>query len=326
VNLARRVYRVYRNDGAHAVVVAAGDEIRRRAKWHSPKISWTRLGPVSMLLARMLKPQAPPLLILSAPRSGSSWIGETLGRAQNALYLREPITQSCLAYFRQSGLDQNVMYEPDSSAASEVFARTANRAFSGLPTFPPYVVKFPNQWGLGSRKTRRLVIKEVNPMACRRLVEQYQPRVILLVRHPAAVSLSYVTMGWLSRPVGRQLGERLGTVLRAALDVLMDHHDYRVVTYEDLCADPVGVFRSLYEFAELAWDTTSEPYIQRRASGEDAAGRDHRYGTSRDSRSMIRAWEGKLSEEELDNLRAGYSSFDLPWYRALEDWSQAPTD
>jgi hypothetical protein len=321
VNLARRVYRVYRNDGAHAVMIAARDEIRRRAKWHSPKISWTKLGPVSMLLARMLKPQAPSLLILSAPRSGSSWVGETLGRAQNALYLREPITQSCLAYFRQSGHEQKVMYEPTSSPASKVFAQTARKAFSGLPPFQPWVVRFPDQWDLSLRQVRRLVIKEVNPMACKWLVERYQPRVILLVRHPAAVSLSYVKMGWLSRPVGRQLGENLGAVLRAALDGLMDHKDYRVVTYEELCADAIGVFRSLYEFAELEWDSTTESYIQRRSSGKDPPGRDHRYGTSRDSRSMIRAWEGQLSQEELENLRAGYSSFDLPWYRASEDWS-----
>lgn len=163
-------------------------------------------------------------------------------------------------------------------------------------------------------------------MACRRLVKRYQPRVIFLVRHPAAVALSWVTMGWVSRPVGRQLGERIGTALRAALDGLVDHQDHRVVIYEDLCSDPTAVFRSLYEFVELEWDSTTEPYIRRRSSGKDPVGRDHRYGTSRDSRSMIRAWEGKLSEEELEDLRAGYSSFDLPWYRTPEDWVQASTD
>ena len=133
-------------------------------------------------------------------------------------------------------------------------------------------------------------------------------------------------MGWVSRPVGRQLGERVGAALRAALDGLVDHQDHRVVFYEDLCADPTAVFRSLYEFVELEWDSTTEPYIRRRSSGKDPVGRDHRYGTSRDSRRMIRAWEGKLSEEEVEDLRAGYSSFDLPWYGTSEDWTQASTD
>jgi hypothetical protein len=274
-----------------------------------------------MLLAKLAEPQRPPVLVLSVPRSGSSWVGVTLGRAQNALYLREPMTQSCLAYFRQTGHPQNVVYEVEPSTASGVFARAASKAFSGLPVFPPWVVTFPEQWDLQSRKKRRLVIKEVNPMACKLLVEQYQPRVILLVRHPAAVSLSYVNMEWLSRPLGRQLGEHLGETLRMALDGLADYDNYTVVTYEELCAAPVSVFQRLYEFSELMWDDSSKAYIRRRTSGEDPDGRDHRYGTSRDSRRMIRAWDSELSKEELEQLRAGYSSFDLPWYQADDDWS-----
>jgi hypothetical protein len=164
------------------------------------------------------------------------------------------------------------------------------------------------------------VIKEVNPMACEWLVKHYQPRVILLVRHPASVALSYANLDWLKRPVRREFGEHFGAALRIALDGLRNHQDHRVVLYEDLCADPRSVFRSLYEFAELAWDSSSESYIQRRTSGKDPEGRSQPYGTSRDSGSLIRTWVGQLSPEELENLRAGYSAYNLPWYRAMEDW------
>jgi hypothetical protein len=321
VSLARRVYRLYKASGPHAVVTATRDEIKHRLKWYSPKLSWARLGPVSRFVAETLKPQAPPLLILSMPRSGSSWVGETLGRAQNALYLLEPMNLSCNAYFHQVGHEPKAVFEVDSSVASEVFARAARKAFSGLPAFPRLVVRFPDQWDLFSRQVRRLVIKEVNPMACEWLVERYQARVILLVRHPAAVALSYANLGWLHRPIPRKFGEFQGAAQRAALDGLMAHPEHAFVTYEDLCADPTGVFRSLHGFAEMTWDSKTESYIRGRSSGQDPAGRCNPYGTLRDSRSMIRAWVGQLSTEELENLRAGYSSFDLPWYRAAEDWS-----
>ena len=321
MNLARHAYQVFKTDGPHAVAAAARDRIRSEIKWYSPKISWARLGPASTLLAKLAEPQRPPVLVLSVPRTGSSWVGETLGCAQDALYLREPMTQSCLAYFRQTGHPQEIVYDPESSAASEVFASAADRAFSGLPVFPRWVVTYPGQWDPRSRKKRRLVIKEVNPMACKLLVEQYQPRVILLVRHPAAVSVSYANMKWISRPLGRQQGENLGETFRTALDSLAGYAKYTVVTYEELCAAPVSVFQRLYKFSALKWDDSSKAYIQRRTSGEDPVGRHHRYGTSRDSRSMIRAWVSQLSTEELEELRAGYSSFDLPWYQADEDWS-----
>ena len=52
---------------------------------------WAGEGKLSLQIARLLRPQMPSVLILSFPRSGSSWVGKTLGRASNALYMREPI-------------------------------------------------------------------------------------------------------------------------------------------------------------------------------------------------------------------------------------------
>ena len=60
-------------------------------------IRWSRFGAASLLLAKTVKSRRPATLILSLPRSGSSWVGEILGSAANALYLREPITQTLIA-------------------------------------------------------------------------------------------------------------------------------------------------------------------------------------------------------------------------------------
>ena len=57
-------------------------------------VSWVRHAPWTKWLTRILRTRQPAVMLLSLPRSGSSWAGEALGCATDALYLREPVTQS----------------------------------------------------------------------------------------------------------------------------------------------------------------------------------------------------------------------------------------
>ena len=53
-------------------------------------VRWGRFPGLTGMLARALSPAEPPVLVVSLPRSGSSWVGEVLGAAPDAMYLREP--------------------------------------------------------------------------------------------------------------------------------------------------------------------------------------------------------------------------------------------
>jgi hypothetical protein len=265
-----------------------------------------------------------------------------LGSAANALYLREPITQSNLALKKA----KRTIIHFDPTNPPPAHKDFADRAFYGLPTFPrSFVVTKPNQWSLFERHYRRLVIKEVNPLACGWLLKRYNPRVIFIVRHLVAVALSYFKLGWVNinveeflragrvlantflsrwqqylQPVSdfwEQHGIMQGAVIRNALDSLTDYPDHRVVLYEELCADPIRVFSDLFNFAGLTWDRKIEKLVMERSSGGD---RRNPYSTSRDSRSMINAWKGKVSNEEVNRLQAAYRKFDLPWYQSESDW------
>lgn len=108
-----------------------------------------------------------------------------------------------------------------------------------------------------------------------------------------------------------------GALLRDILDSLMDYPDYRIVLYEKLCADPIKVFPDIFDFAGLTWDRKIEKLIMERSSGGDTQ---NPYSTSRDSRSMVHAWKGKVSNEEVNRLQAAYRKFDLPWYQSESDW------
>lgn len=305
MQLIKRIYQKYNTGGIKEIAASA----KRRC--YDP-LFWAKLGLPSQYIAKYLKTMAPSILVLSHPRSGSSWVGDTLGNASNAVYLREPISQSYLKNGKYFICEVNPI-QPD-----KLYKRFADFSFIGLPCFPdaPYVVKFHAQWELSKRKSRRLVIKEVNPLACEYFLKNYSPKVIFLVRHPAAVALSFRKFGWWNK-IGKEEGKRLGIRLRAVYDSLKTYDECLIVKYEDLCTDPLSVFRNLFDFAGLEWNTKIEKLIQGNTSKGDTK---KRYSISRDSKKMIRAWEGQLTEEELANLKEGYQVFDLPWYQSLDDW------
>jgi hypothetical protein len=284
----------------------------------------------------------PPVLILSLPRSGSSWIGAVLGSSPDVAYLREPLTQSNL----MSGVTERTVIHIEPDKLPEDYKRYADNAFSGLPIFGKGVVVDPRQWVLTRRRKKRLIIKEVNPLACRWLIRSYKPRIIFLVRHPAAVALSYAKMGWTGVNIRKtipdnvfmtesplkewknqlsdtsedywdRMGAWQGAILRLTLRELSSYRDCKIVKYETMCRNAVEVFTDLFDFAGLSWNEQIKKTVLEKSSGGD---RNRLYETSRDSMRMIDAWRSELSKENLNRLRIAYEKFELPWYQTPDQW------
>ena len=289
-------------------------------------VAWARLGRLSEALARRLPTQGPPLLVLSLGRSGSTWLSATLGRAANALHLHEPLTQPRLA----ADKTQPTNFEVDPANPPALYSQCAQAAFLGLPAFPlsaqsrpTQVVRYPEQWGLLERSRRRLVIKEINPFACRWLLQAYRPRLIYLVRHPAAVALSNERLGFLpGLDIWRRQGEHQASAHRYVLDLLRDYPDHTTVTYEALCEAPAVEFRRLCEFAGLTWDKQLEAFIETNTADGD---RRQAYTIERNSRAMVDAWRHEIAPDALAALRSAYTAQPLPWYQADRDWQTTLT-
>lgn len=288
-----------------------------------PKL-WVKFGSISTYLAKHIEPLKPPLLILSSPRSGSSWVGEILGAASNAMYLREPLNQGFLACGSEG---KGSVFKIDQENPPKEYKRLADMAFSGMPVFSSSVAMIRNQWNLLDRKYRRLVIKEVNPYATDWFLKNYRPRVIFIVRHPAAITLSYLNAGFhwnfddsqgMSEEYAWQnYGREIGSMLSFAWDNLKVYPDYHIIHYEKLCLDPLGKFHELFKFAGLNLDSEIVRRIGEKSSGSVTGGL---YETSRNSRNMVRAWDGKLTKVQLAALKTGYSAYGLPWYEQADDW------
>jgi hypothetical protein len=225
-----------------------------------------------------------------------------LGGAVDALYLREPITQS------HPEINRRVVFDPvDHPDLEPDVRRLADRAFMGWPDFDERVVRFPEQWALRRRRSRRVVIKEVNPMACGWFLRRYRPRVIFLLRHLAAVATSAQRERWLgpSPEDWARRGSENGTTLREAWAALEGYPARETVFYESLCADPVEGFRRLFGFAGLRWDASSVRRV---------------IEASRDSRRKIDSWRSEARPEAVEALRSTYRSYELAWYQRDDEW------
>jgi len=306
---------------------ASGSRAEPSRRRPSP-VRWARFGALSEAIARAWPLAQPPVLVLSLPRSGSSWVGQGLGHAEEALYLREPLTQSHLA--RGGSLS---VFEVDPDAPPREYRRDADRAFCGCPAFRPGIVRRRDDWSLARRRRRRVIIKEVNPLATDWLIRRYRPKVIFLVRHPGAVALSYWKLGWtrlrteerfaaLARGRAARHGPKSAfwaqhglfqaLALERALAALAHHQDHEIVRYEDLCAEPIAGFRRLYAFAGLGWGAGVEDFVAGKTVRDDS----HPYGTSRRSRAMIDAWKGEIAEPDRRALRDAYLERNPPLYTA----------
>lgn len=304
-------------------------------------VPWAAFPPLGRLLARVLPPQSPAVLILSLPRSGSSWVGEIAGSAANAMYLREPLTQTMRA--------EHTVVPVDPRRPPAELVTAGDRAFGGNADFPSNILIDPSQWSLRERGRRRVVIKEVNPMAAAWLLERYRPRVVLLLRHPAAIAASYWSLGW--REIERQtakipaaLLDALGGDARAAarsasgfwahhavlqavamrlgIDALASDPDHRIVRYEDICTEPESEFRQLFEFAGLQWDGAVAGRVHQHSSPLSNAGT-RAFGTSRNSASMPDSWRQNVTAADLQQMADVYRRFALPYYDSDADWQPA---
>ena len=298
---------------------------------------WANFGPVSRYLANRIKPLSPPVVILSLPRSGSSWVGEILGLSPTAMYLREPITQSFLRRYPKS----YSYFEFDEATKPNIYDLSAKNVFSGLPLFNHWITIHSNQWNLSKRVHRRIVTKEVNPFMLSWLFENFHPRIIYLIRHPVAVTYSFDRMGWSGKKFESRLSKETleekiphyrkfthsfwaehgafqAFVLNEICKNQKENESFSIVRYEDLCADPVNEYKKLFEFAQLEWNDAVERKILERCN--PCKINNNAYSTQRDTAYEAKKWKKEVPLEKIRELKQAYLSFDPAYYK--DDWPQ----
>jgi hypothetical protein len=274
---------------------------------------WARHGRASLWLGRLVPVRKPPVLVLGMPRSGTTWVGRTLGDAPNALYLNEPVSEVHVA--EQGGA---TFFEVDPVSPPDSYVWPARFAAAGVPAFG---ARTTEGVGLLERLGKRVVIKEVNPLAVEWYVHALAPTLIYVLRHPAAVAVSIDERGWgwpmyeqRFRPrtalpdVGESYWARIGAIQGIALQRALAAAATAMVAYEDLCADPAACFRDLYDIAGLTWTEDVARSLDASTQGDITRGADDPTGTTRNTSAMADAWRQRISAQQLAEVRAGWEA------------------
>ncbi|WP_182440226.1 sulfotransferase domain-containing protein [Colwellia sp. RSH04] len=281
-----------------------------------------------------------PVLLLSMPRSGSSWIGSILGQSNNVRYLREPATTS----YTLSKPNRISVFDQLSCEDWSIYKSYLDMAFSSKPNFTSGVIPFPKQW-LSPENDKKLVIKEVNPL----LIPYYQtiPAVLIyLIRHPFSIFKSYQALKWkpkdvLSRKVAPKTLEQIlcqnPKILQQGLDYQMgylqgwvegfvkstlrnsnNHSQVKVVRYEDVCKDPQQEFRTLYSFAGISFLNSDIDNIKASLAGKNSVSPGS-FSLTRQASSLIKIIIKKEEQQQYINVMKGYQ-------KAINDYLALNTD
>ncbi|MFA5581477.1 MAG: sulfotransferase [Paracoccaceae bacterium] len=285
-----------------------------------------------------------PVFVVGNGRSGTSWLGETLGQAEGVLYYREP------CHPHRNGINGTAAdgvwcRHVPSGGRDGFFEYTLDAAFRG---------HFWRGAGHGLRAYRarigqrpRIVIKDVASfLSLEWVAARWQPDVVVILRHPGAYAASVLNLQQDPQELARLrmlcatdslrdlLGARLLDPLAAIRDpmeaavaawtirtavfakALPRHPDWQVVSYEDLAQDPLTGFRALYDRLGLPWSDAIAARIRARTSATDAGA----FSTARVSHSRIDAWRDQLSPDQARRIRQIVAPFNLPFYSASSDW------
>ena len=271
---------------------------------------------------------SPTVLLLSYPRSGSSWAGKILASSKQFAYLREPITQP---YLKRLGGKQAVFNAEDSHPDFDKYKELADEAFAGMPRVHRGVIDNKKDFlPFAKNIKQKVLIKEVNPGAAKFYCTRYNLFLCLLLRHPAAVALSFYERGWLHQHSellndepeldewGR-FGKLYGTFVAEAVNVAAQHHNAKIIQYEALVSDPKQQYTNLFTDFGVAvpdnFDSVIEQYCYSKSDLSSG------YQTQRNSKLTAQKWKSKLSAVQINSLREGYLKSPLAYYREPGDWS-----
>ncbi len=293
-------------------------------RWHLETV-YRRSVLHNRFVAHLFPFRQPPILLLSYPRSGSSWVGDILAASSQIAYLFEPVTGPYQKHYGGPALAD--LNDPVVQRAYRQYSRDA---FRGMPPKERYFHENLQGFSLPGRRRRYLLIKEVNPYAAEFYWQGYHPKILFLVRHPAAVALSFWNMGWLAQPdvqreavqyegdAWEKFGYSYGVVIKNALDTLRRFSaPCEVLFYERLASDPYAEFKKIFDYLSIAHPDDYAAVIQKYCYTDVAS---QGYDTRRVSTRMVAKWKKELSPDTIDKIRNGYFRSGLDFYRSDEDW------
>ncbi|MDI4652074.1 MULTISPECIES: sulfotransferase domain-containing protein [Pseudoalteromonas] len=276
-----------------------------------------------------------PVLLLSMPRSGSSWLGEVLAQSRSIRYLREPIT----SVYMKSAFEPVSFFIPDKCLNHTAHDQAVTNAFTAKLNYFNSVLHNKNDW-LDPTIKRKLLIKEINPLCLDYFQGKFDIKVIYLERCPYAIAKSFDALNWrseelFSRRFDLQTLEKLKVikddlfeqcffyqmgflqgVISAIVEPSLKLSDCIQVSYENLILDTQAELKKIADFLSIDNMKELTDYIVESFSDSQSANLGS-FSTKRNKHQLIdRIRNNKLEKEYLITLQAyelgfyGYKNYD----------------
>jgi len=285
------------------------------------------------------------------PRSGTTWLGRMISASKYYFYVHEFINPVCL--FQETRPFQKYHYidEHNIHRYEPILEKLINLTYkSEMEKNSIKHIAKETVRSFYSMKRRALgypqpLLKE--PNACFSsdfLSRKYGWKVIVLVRHPAAVAASFNRMGWpsdLDRILQQKtlirkyfskiaLEKHRDRVEEISLLWLMVMHvltrfmernkDWILVRHEDICRDPLGKFEKIFEKLNIFFSKKMKNKIISSTQSETVTPEDRDpFHLKRNSRKLAGAWQDLLTAEEIEKIKRIVSPVSDQYY-GEQDW------
>lgn len=285
-----------------------------------------------------------PWVVTGMHRSGTTLVGRILARHAGVQVVHEPLNPA----YGLVGVDRVYPCDLDTRAGLACVTRLEDMLARGAacvrraPGDPLWKAAARGLTGgrtgldLARLRARRVlnrglvpIVKDPFALLLTDTITRRGGRVLVLVRHPAAVWLSLKRMGWrfdfehfacpdffarLGLPVRQpdlrhrsevEKAAHLWTGLHAYVRRLAARPSVCVVRHEALCRDPFGTLERIEAFLGLAPSAAARRFVRTHMFGGAAMVPDARlHVTRRDARALATAWRGHISPDDEAVLRA----------------------
>jgi len=305
----------------------------------------------------MIVPANRPILVTGSHRSGSTWVGQMIAAHPRVLYFSEP--------FNADRRDCPVRHmwhfvtDKDRRRFRRYLQRHCELRFpwwqrsDDEPAGWLQRVRRSIQYARRRRAGWRPLLKD--PMALMSvewLATEYQPHVVVLIRHPAAFASSLKRLNWpvppdhllcqkvLMRDVLAPFQEELeglrdrpaDIIEHAILDWRIFHHvirryqqrhpDWHFCRHEDLSLRPMEQFEKIFQFLGLAFTDSVRQAVAEHSDTQnprEADGQIHQL--KRNSEANIWNWQHRLTPDEIARIRQGTRDLADHFYGDADWWS-----
>ena len=180
-----------------------------------------------------------------------------------------------------------------------------------------------------------VVVKSVHAILSLPWLERYfDPKILVILRNPLNVIASFLRLGITDayrnissqksilhdyfsehkaviqsgESTVRQMAAQIGGIYRVIEEQIREHPRWVVVRHEDLCRDPIGAYRRLYQRLGLEWTQRVVDVIQ--ASNRPGKG----FVTQRIAQDEVDKWQAELTPAQIRDTQEIIRAFHLSSY------------